>query len=126
MKQKNSAPECKWCARIASKWKCKFCVSKDFRITVIGQTKTVEELGKSFPGVKILTSGGSSILRQVDTSNSIIVATPGAEPKEINGYSAAVLLNAYLLLGVPSLAATEECLRKWINLFRLVKPQSEG
>ena len=126
LKQKNSAPECKWCARIASKWKCKFCESKDFRITVIGQTKTVEELGKSFPGVKILTSGGSSILRQVDTDNSIIVATPGAEPKEINGYSAAVLLDAYLLLGVPSLAATEECLRKWINLFSLVKPQSEG
>jgi primosomal protein N' (replication factor Y) len=93
---------------------------------VVGQTKTVEELGKSFPGVNILTSGGTTILRNVEENNSIVVATPGAEPKTPNGYSAAILLDAYLLLGVPSLAASEEAIRKWLHLFTLLKPESAG
>jgi primosomal protein N' (replication factor Y) len=125
-KQKNSAPECKWCGKVASSWRCRYCNTREFRISVVGQTKTVEELGKSFPGVNILTSGGATILRNVEESNSIIVATPGAEPKAPNGYSAAILLDAYLLLGVPSLAASEEALRKWLHLFTLLKPESDG
>ena len=50
-KQKNSAPECKWCGKVASSWRCRYCNTREFRISVVGQTKTVEELGKSFPGV---------------------------------------------------------------------------
>jgi primosomal protein N' (replication factor Y) len=76
--------------------------------------------------VNILTSGGATILRNVEESNSIIVATPGAEPKTPNGYSAAILLDAYLLLGVPSLAASEEALRKWLHLLSLLKSESDG
>jgi primosomal protein N' (replication factor Y) len=125
-KQKNSAPECKWCGKVASSWRCRYCNTREFRISVVGQTKTVEELGKSFPGVNILTSGGTTILRNVEETNSIIVATPGAEPKTPNGYSAAILLDAYLLLGVPSLAASEEAIRKWLHLFTLLKPESAG
>ena len=125
-KQKNSAPECKWCGKVASSWRCRYCNAKEFRISVVGQTKTVEELGKSFPGVNILTSGGATILRNVEESNSIIVATPGAEPRTPGGYSAAILLDAYLLLGVPSLAASEEAIRKWLHLFSLLKPESAG
>jgi primosomal protein N' (replication factor Y) len=125
-KQKNSAPECKWCGKVASSWRCRYCNTREFRISVVGQTKTVEELGKSFPGVNILTSGGTTILRNVEENNSIVVATPGAEPKTPNGYSAAILLDAYLLLGVPSLAASEEAIRKWLHLFTLLKPESAG
>jgi primosomal protein N' (replication factor Y) len=126
IKQKNSAPECKWCGKVASSWRCRYCNTREFRISVVGQTKTVEELGKSFPGVNILTSGGTTILRNIEENNSIIVATPGAEPKTPNGYSAAILLDAYLLLGVPSLAASEEAIRKWLHLFTLLKPESAG
>jgi primosomal protein N' (replication factor Y) len=126
IKEKNSAAECKWCGKIASNWKCRFCNNKDFRISVIGQTKTVEELGKSFPGVQIITSGGKTIIREFEGKNSIVVATPGAEPRTSEGYSAAVLLDAYLLLGVPSLAASEEALRKWIHVMTLVKPEQLG
>ena len=125
-KDKNSSPECKWCGKVASSWKCRFCNSRQFRISVVGQTKTVEELGKSFPGVKIITSGGSAILRSIEPGHSIVVATPGAEPKSESGYTAAVLLDAYLLLGVPSLAAAEESLRKWLHVLTLVKPESQG
>ena len=123
-KQKSSAPECKWCGKIASSWRCRFCNSRDFRTSVVGQTKTVEELGKSFPGVGIITSGGKSILREIEQQNAIVVATPGAEPKTKNGYSAAILLDAYLLLGVPTLAAAEEALRKWLKVISLVKSES--
>jgi primosomal protein N' (replication factor Y) len=83
-------------------------------------------LGKSFPGVQIVTSGGKTIIREFAGKNSIVVATPGAEPRTSEGYSAVVLLDAYLLLGVPSLAASEEALRKWIHVMTLVKPEQLG
>jgi primosomal protein N' (replication factor Y) (superfamily II helicase) len=59
-KQKNSAPECKWCGKVASSWRCRYCNTREFRISVVGQTKTVEELGKSFPGVNISDLGWSN------------------------------------------------------------------
>ncbi len=71
-KQKNSAPECKWCGKVASSWRCRYCNTREFRISVVGQTKTVEELGKSFPGVNILTSGGTTILRNVEETNQLL------------------------------------------------------
>jgi primosomal protein N' (replication factor Y) len=124
IKGKDGVPECKWCGKVATKWRCPYCHESKFRISVVGQTKTVEELGKSFPGVKIITSGGKTIIRNIDEKNSIVVATPGAEPRVLGGYAAAVLLDAYLLLGVPSLSCNEEALRKWLNVVSLVKPES--
>jgi len=126
IKNKESKPECRWCGQVPTNWYCKYCKSKKFRISVVGQTKTVEELGKVFPGIKIITSGGKSIIRNIESDHSIVVATPGAEPKDSKGYACAVLLDAYLLLGVPSLAASEESLRKWLNVFNLVRSEKDG
>jgi len=55
-----------------------------------------------------------------------VVATPGAEPLVNGGYAAAVLLDGWVLLGRPSLAAAQEALRRWMNAAALVAPGSAG
>jgi len=42
------------------------------------------------------------------------------------GYAAAVLLDGWVLLGRPSLAAAQEALRRWMNAAALVAPGSAG
>jgi primosomal protein N' (replication factor Y) len=57
---------------------------------------------------------------------ALVVATPGAEPRADGGYAAAVLLDAWVLLGRPSLRAAEEALRRWLNAAALVRPAAAG
>ena len=57
---------------------------------------------------------------------AVVVATPGAEPRAVNGYAAAVMLDGWVLLGRPSLRAAEEALRRWMNAAALVQPAAEG
>jgi primosomal protein N' (replication factor Y) len=62
-------------------------------MTVIGSDRTAEELGRAFPGVPVMLSGGSQVKDRVPVGPRIVVATPGAEPVAESGYGAAVLLD---------------------------------
>jgi primosomal protein N' (replication factor Y) len=53
---------------------------------------------------------------------ALVVATPGAEPLAAGGYSAALLLDTWLLLARPDLRAAEEAVRRWFNAATLVRP----
>jgi primosomal protein N' (replication factor Y) (superfamily II helicase) len=56
----------------------------------------------------------------------VVVATPGAEPVADGGYAGAVLLDGWALLGLASLRAAEEALRRWMNAAALVRPAGQG
>jgi primosomal protein N' (replication factor Y) len=88
--------------------------------------RTAEELGRAFPGVPVLTSTGTSVLRTVPDRPVLVVATPGAEPVAPASYRAALLLDAWALLARPSLRAQDEALRRWMNAAALVRPAAEG
>ena len=45
---------------------------------------------------------------------ALVVATPGAEPVAAGGYGAALLLDAWALLGRQDLRAAEDTLRRWM------------
>jgi primosomal protein N' (replication factor Y) len=66
------------------------------------------------------------VLDRVGSEAAIIVATPGAEPVADGGYSAAILLDGSALLGLASLRAAEEALRRWMNAAALVRPADGG
>jgi len=74
----------------------------------------------------VLTSGGSQVLDRVGSDQAVVVATPGAEPVALGGYAGAVLLDGWALLGLASLRAAEEALRRWMNAAALVKPAADG
>jgi primosomal protein N' (replication factor Y) len=116
-----AAAQCGWCGKTAPP-RCSRCGQPGLRALVVGAGRTAEELGRAFPAATVRTSGGAEVLSEVGSEPAVIVATPGAEPRAAGGYSAAVLLDGWALLGRASLRASEEALRRWLNAAALVRP----
>jgi primosomal protein N' (replication factor Y) (superfamily II helicase) len=120
------APVCRWCAVAATGWRCAACGKNSLRAVVVGVRRTAEELGRAFPNVTVRTSGGGSVIDEVDDRPALVIATPGAEPVAVGGYSAAVLLDGWMLLSRPDLRAAEEALRRWLDAAALVRGAAAG
>ncbi|WP_088317248.1 primosome assembly protein PriA [Kineosporia sp. R_H_3] len=121
-----AAPECTWCGRPAVAWQCPHCSGRALRASRIGVDRTAEELGRAFPGAKVVVSRPTRTLPAVPPSGAIVLATPGIEPGAPGGYAAAVLLDGDTLLARPDLRAGEEALRRWRAAAALVRPGGEG
>src|ERR1700722_7851322 len=117
----HATPDCRWCGALATNWRCAGCGHDRLRAIVTGATRTAEELGRAFPGVKVRTSGGGLVLPRVPDQPALVIATPGAEP--LADYAAALLLDGWALLSRPSLRAGEEALRRWLTAAALVRPE---
>jgi primosomal protein N' (replication factor Y) (superfamily II helicase) len=117
---------CRWCGRAGAGWRCPECGYPRMRAVLTGARRTAEELQRAFPGTRVVTSGGPSVIAAVPRAPALVVATPGAEPRADGGYAAAVLLDGWVLLGRPSLDAAQETLRRWLNAAALVMPASAG
>lgn len=116
-------PTCGWCGRADDAWACSVCGHRGLRAPVVGELRTAEELGRAFPGARVVTSGGDRILAQAPTAaRTIVVATPGAEPNAADGYAAVVLLDTWLMLARPDLRVREEALRRWMTAASLIRP----
>jgi primosomal protein N' (replication factor Y) len=96
------------------------------RAVVVGARRTAEELGRAFPGTTVVTSGGDSMVVAVPADPALVVATPGAEPVADGGYGAALLLDAWALLGRQDLRAAEDTLRRWMAASTLVRSRDDG
>ncbi|HNO39862.1 MAG TPA: primosomal protein N', partial [Marmoricola sp.] len=108
---------CAWCAVSQPNWACGNCGGKGLRAPVLGHSRTAEEIGRAFPGVRIRTSSGERVLEAVDSG--IVVATTGAEPVAPNGYSAVIIMDTWLTLARSDLRAVEEAVRRWANAIAL-------
>ncbi len=117
---------CSWCGLDQAGWECPICGSSRFRAPVVGATRTAEELGRAFAQTPVRQSGTGQVLDTVPAVPAIVVATPGAEPRADGGYAAAVLLDTPLLLLRADLRASEEALRRWLNVVALVRGGSDG
>lgn len=115
-------PGCRWCGTLAAGWACSECGAAGLRAPVLGESRTAEELGRSFPSTLVRTSAGDHVLATVDARRGIVVATPGAEPLADGGYAAVVLLDTWLLLARDDSRADEEALRRWSNAVGLLRP----
>ena len=117
---------CRWCGRTMASWRCSRCGSARLRAPLVGSQRTAEELGKAFPGVRLIDSSGDAVRESVGGTPALVVATPGAEPVAEAGYSAAVLLDGSLMLGRADLRAGEEALRRWLAAVARVRPADQG
>jgi primosomal protein N' (replication factor Y) len=99
------------------------CGNRGLRAPVVGDARTAEELGRTFPSTTVRqSSSGQHVLATVDSRPAIVVATPGAEPVAEGGYAAVVLLDTWLALARPDLRTAEEAVRRWANAVGLVRP----
>ncbi|WP_215815728.1 primosomal protein N' [Pimelobacter sp. 30-1] len=113
-------PRCRWCATEAPAWSCPECGAAGLRAPIVGDARTADELGRSFPKVPVVSSSGDQIRARVGPEPRIVVATPGAEPVAEDGYAVVVLLDTWWALGRDSMRASEEALRRWCNAVGLL------
>lgn len=115
-------PACGWCGRPEPAWACPECGHRGLRAPVLGDRRTAEELGRAFPGARVVVSSGDHVLATVPAQSALVVATPGAEPVADGGYAAVALLDTWLALARPDLRVAEEALRRWLAAGALVRP----
>lgn len=117
-----SVPACLWCAAPAANWACSNC--EGVKISLIGQgtVRTAEDLGRAFPGVRIIVADGDHPILEVDAAPALIIATRGAEPIAAGGYRAILLLDGERMVARESLRVGEDCLRWWCNAIALAAP----
>ncbi|MDN5789679.1 MAG: primosome assembly protein PriA [Micrococcales bacterium] len=117
-------PCCRWCglAMAPGGFECSHCGSGRLRSAVTGARRTAEEIGRAFPGVPVHTSGSGVVLATVPAEPALVIATPGAEPLAVGGYSAVLLLDAWASLDLPVLDAPLESLRRWAAAAALARP----
>lgn len=114
-------PACAWCGNAHAGWACAECGHRGLRAPVRGDTRTAEELGRSFPRTRIRSSSGDHVVAEVPGDPAIVVATPGAEPVAERGYGAVVLMDTWLPLARLDLRTNEEALRRWMNAAALAR-----
>lgn len=119
-------PLCRWCNTPAFAWSCPECGGQRLRAPVVGSLRTAQEWGLAFPTIPIVSSGRDAVLESVGPDPAIVIATPGAEPSAPGGYAAGVILDTWLTLARPEVAAAEEALRRWLNAAALVRPADKG
>lgn len=115
----NTMPACAWCGSIASNWKCSNCDGSKLRPVGHGATRTAEDLGRAFPGVRIIIADGERQILSVAAEPALVIATRGAEPVAEGGYRAILLLDGEQMVARESLRVGEDCLRWWSNAVAL-------
>jgi primosomal protein N' (replication factor Y) len=117
-----ATPSCGWCGALAADWVCDNCEHTRFRLVSIGAGRTAEELGRAFPGVRVIVADGEHPMLTVSAEPALIVATRGAEPIAAGGYRAILLLDGERMLARETLRVADDCLRWWSNAAVLAAP----
>ncbi|MFE7844834.1 primosomal protein N' [Microbacterium sp. NPDC057407] len=117
-----AVPTCSWCGRSAGAWACPHCSSTRLRMASSGSERTADELGRAFPGTRVIIADGEHPVTHVDSRPALVVATRGAEPLAAGGYRAVILLDGDRMLLADDLRIGEACLRWWSNAAALAAP----
>ncbi|MHC2999921.1 primosomal protein N' family DNA-binding protein [Microbacterium sp. HJ5] len=120
--KQGAVPTCTWCGRGAPGWTCPDCSSTRLRMASSGSERTADELGRAFPGVRVIVADGEHPVTHVDARPALVVATRGAEPLAAGGYRAVILLDGDRMLLADDLRIGESCLRWWSNAAALAAP----
>jgi len=105
--------KCRTCSQLTSP-KCQHCQSTNFSKGKKGVSRTVADLGRMFPGTRIIESSQQMRVESVQ-AKPLVVATPGAIPQNDNGYSLVVIDQPQSFLSRESLRALEHSLRNWLD-----------
>ena len=121
--QAGTNPQCALCSKKVIAWSCQWCKSGEMNAISRGAERSAVEFGRAFPGYTVISSSADQQVRELGTSSTLVVATPGSEP--IAQYSAVVVLNAEQAYGQIELRSQEEVRAHWFNLLSLLEKDGE-
>ena len=119
---KEAPPSCIVCSTKYPDWSCKFCNSQKQYVAGRGIERAAEEISRAFPGFPILLSYGEVIKKEIDHKPVIVIATPGAAPSVVGGYSAVVILEGIKFFSHPDLRAQERARELFFETAAMVSP----
>ncbi len=85
-----------------------------------GTSELAAEIGKAFPGKRVMVSDALRPLEQAPEKNTIVISAVGSEPSVNSGYQSIVLLDGMKMLARDGLRIREESIRIWMNAAALV------
>jgi primosomal protein N' (replication factor Y) (superfamily II helicase) len=92
-----SSPICVHCGKSHKEWKCAFCKGSSQYLAGRGIERASEEISRAFPGIPVIISAGDVIKDRVEAKPSLVLSTPGAQPRVKGGYAGVVILDAIRL-----------------------------
>ncbi|MET4780218.1 primosomal protein N' [Glaciihabitans sp. UYNi722] len=122
LRSSRSTPACGWCGALATDWSCSNCEGTKLRLVGHSAGRTAEDLGRAFPGVRVIIADGERPILTVGAEPALVIATRGAEPVAAGGYRAVLLLDGERMVTRESLRVGEDCLRWWSNAVALAAP----
>lgn len=119
-------PRCARCGH-TQPFVCPECGGSRLRAVRVGSGRTAEELARAFPAVPLIRSDADAgIVATVPGEPSLVVATPGAEPRAPQGFAAALLLDGDLMARAPRLRAPEEAFARWAEALTRLRPGAQA
>jgi primosomal protein N' (replication factor Y) len=118
--------KCRWCNAVNMDFRCQACAGTKLKQGSAGATRTIAEFGRAFPGVKLVEATAELRSETLKPGKFLVVATPGAEPRVMGGYSAVVILDANRAINRDTLRATEDAVRTWSNAIALGSADSRS
>ncbi|MHB1235907.1 MAG: primosomal protein N' family DNA-binding protein, partial [Microbacteriaceae bacterium] len=122
IRESAGVPSCGWCGALAAEWSCRNCAGTRYRSAGLGAGRTAEDLGRAFPGIRVIVADGQRPVLSVAAQPALVIATRGAEPVAAGGYRAVLLLDGDRMIARESLRVGEDCLRWWANAIALAAP----
>jgi primosomal protein N' (replication factor Y) len=110
-----ATPQCRFCGALAAGYRCPTCGNGKLKPVGQGAQRTADELGRAFPGTRIVVADGSRPIDEVAARPAVVVATRGAEPDVAGGYACVLLLDGERMLAREGLRVQEDVLRVWAN-----------
>lgn len=120
-----AVPQCRFCGALAVGYRCPTCGGGKVKPVGQGAQRTADELGRAFPGTRIIVADGSRPIDEVPARPAVVVATRGAEPSTPGGYACVLLLDGERMLAREGLRVQEEVLRFWTNAAAKGAPGTE-
>ena len=118
--------KCRWCNSVNMDFRCQACAGTKLKQGSAGATRTIAEFGRAFAGVKLVEATAEHEAKTLKPGKFLVVATPGAEPRVVGGYSVVVILDANRAMNRDSLRSTEDAVRNWSNAIALGSVDSRG
>lgn len=122
---RGATPQCRFCGALAVGFRCPTCGNGTVKPVGQGAQRTADELGRAFPGTRIVVADGSRPLDEVPARPSVVVATRGAEPSVPGGYACVLLLDGERMLAREGLRVQEDVLRFWTGAAAKGAPGAE-
>ena len=115
-----SDPTCVICAKIFVNWRCGWCNEARIFLTSRGIDRFAEEIGRSFPNVRIIQSSSSNPVGEIGDESAIVISTVGVEPVATSGYQSVVILQVDRFLAATATNSVEQALANFFAACALV------